>query len=173
MYPNIGGYNNGGGTEQTNNLYGWHRVSIRYRNELTNKDALMADGTPGATSATYNLQVWVYVDGKLVIHAYNTDLIHTKDGQPDEDRKLFSAESDGNGGIVYTENDSLILKPVYLNSNRAKDGKTVYYSVADINVTVGTDFVQNVVRIDDPVEAQLEVEDGVFVTSTMWYELDD
>ena len=168
LYPNIGGENNGGGTEQRNDLYGWHRVSIRYRNELTNKDALMADGTPGATPATYQLQVWVYVDGKLVIHAYQTDL-----SKESEDRKLFSAESDGNGGIVYTENDSLILKPVYLNSKQATGGKNVYYSVADISVTVGTDFVQNVVRIDDPVEAQLEVEDGVFVTSTMWYKLDD
>ncbi|MBP5348785.1 MAG: hypothetical protein J6Z13_00320, partial [Clostridia bacterium] len=168
VYPNIGGYNNGGGTEQTNDLYGWHRVSIRYRNELTNKDALMADGTPGATPATYNLEMWVYVDGVLVIHAYQTDL-----SKESEDRKLFSAESDGNGGIVYTENDSLILKPVYLNSKQATGGKNVYYSVADINVTVGTDFVQNVRRVNSPAPATLEVETGVFVTSTMWYELDD
>ena len=163
-YPNIGGYNNGDGTAQTNDLYGWHRVSIRYRNEVTNKEALMADGTPGATSATYKLQVWVYIDGKLVIHAYQTDL--SKDG---EDRKLFSASSDGNGGIAYVENDDLILKPVYLNSNRAKDGTNVYYSIADINVTVGTDFVQNVVRVDNPTAARLEVMPGEFVTSTIWY----
>ncbi|MBR4769770.1 MAG: hypothetical protein IK090_02440, partial [Clostridia bacterium] len=116
LYPNIGGENNGDGTEQRNDLYGWHRISLRYREEVTNKEALLADTTAGATAATYNLELWVYIDGKLVIHAYGTNLIYTEDGKPDEDRKLFSAASNGNGGIVYTENDALIMHPVCLNS---------------------------------------------------------
>ena len=171
LYPNIGGENNGDGTTQVNNLYGWHRVSIRYRNEVTNKDALIADTTAGATAATYNLELWVYIDGKLVIHAYGTDLIYTENGKPDEDRKLFSATSDGQGGIVYTENDDLVMHPVCLNSKRAIDNKTVYYSVADISMTVGTDFAQKVVRIDDPTAAQLTVAANKTVTATMWYKI--
>ena len=167
VYPNIGGYNNGGGTAQTNDLYGWHRVSIRYRNEVTNKEALMADTVAGATAATYNLEAWIYIDGKLVIHSYQTDRI--SDGG--EDRKLFSAASNGEGGIVYTENDSLILKPIFLNSRRAQNNKTVYYALADVSVTVGTEFVQNVIRLSDPTPAQLAVDTGKTVTSTMWYTL--
>ena len=165
LYPNIGGENNGGGTEQTNTRYGWHRVSIRYRNEVTNKAALMADTTAGATAATYNLELWVYIDGVLVVHAYQTDRL----ADNGDDRKLFSAESNGNGGIVYTENDDLILKPVFLNSNRAKDGKYVYYSLADVSVTVGSEFKQNVIRVDNPTAAQLVVDTDQTVTSTIWY----
>ena len=171
LYPNIGGENNGDGTEQRNDLYGWHRISLRYREEVTNKEALMADTTAGATAATYNLELWVYIDGKLVIHAYGTDLISTEDGKPDEDRKLFSAASNGAGGIVYTENDALVLHPVCLNSKRALDNKTAYYSVADVSVTVGSEFTQKVMRLSDPTPAELAVVGGTTVTSTMWYTL--
>ena len=164
-FPNIGGENNGGGTEQVNDLYGWHRISIRYRNEVTNKDALIADTTAGATPAEYNLEMWVYIDGKLVVHAYNLDLIANNG----DDRKLFSARSDGQGGIVYTENDALVLNPVCLNTKQAKNDKTVYYSVADISMTVGANFVQKVGRIDNPTAAELQADPTHKVTSTMWY----
>ena len=161
-YPNIGGANGGDGTPQGEDRWGWHRVSVRYRETITNKDALIAAESAGV-AATYKLEMWVYIDGVLVIHANASDL---KDST---DRKLYSASSNGNGGIAYVENDELWLNGAFTNSKKAKSGKTVYFAIADYSATIGTDFVQNVVRIDYPVEAQLEVEDGVFVTSTMWY----
>ncbi|MBR4335397.1 MAG: hypothetical protein IKP74_02980 [Clostridia bacterium] len=40
-------------------------------------------------------------------------------------------------------------------------------------VTVGTDFVQNVKKMTNPTETTWEIASGVFVPSTMWYELAD
>lgn len=163
-YPNLGGNNNGDGTAQVNNLYGWHRIGVRYRNEVTNVNAVK-----GGAAATYNLEMWVYIDGVLVIHAYETD--HKADSEP-KDRKLFSAAYDGAGGITYTENDSLYLHSAYLNSKKMASGKG-YFEIADFSVTVGSNFVQNVRKVTSPTPTEFEVENDVFIPTTMWYELDD
>ena len=163
-YPNLGGNNNGDGTAQVNNLYGWHRIGVRYRNEVTNVNAVK-----GGAAATYNLVMWVYIDGVLVIHAYETD--HKADSEP-KDRKLFSAAYDGAGGITYTENDSLYLHSAYLNSKKMKTGKG-YFEIADFSVTIGSNFVQNVRKVTSPTPTEFEVENDVFIPTTMWYELDD
>ncbi|MBR4770050.1 MAG: hypothetical protein IK090_03875, partial [Clostridia bacterium] len=145
---------------------GWHRVGIRYREELVDPDTVAAEDF-----AVYNLEMWVYIDGTLVIHASAYDLTILDENDEREDRKLFSAASNGAGGIVYTENDALVLHPVCLNSKRALDNKTAYYSVADISVTVGSEFTQKVMRLSDPTPAELAVVGGTTVTSTMWYTL--
>ncbi|MCQ2414173.1 MAG: hypothetical protein MJ082_05205, partial [Clostridia bacterium] len=71
-YPNIGG------SDQSNPEYGWHRISIRLHQEVTNLDALKA----GATAATYDIVVTTYIDG-VAISQLHGDL-------PAENR-LFSA----------------------------------------------------------------------------------
>ena len=159
-YPNIGGANLGDGEPLGETRWGWHRVSIRYRNEVTNVDAVKA-----GDDATYKLQVWVYIDGVLVLHNSGTD--HKWNGS---DRKLFSAAPDGEGGIKYTENDELYLHGAFLDSTRMTSG-TGYFEIADYSVTVGADFVQDVKQATAPdLDAKLEVATGVFVPSTMWYE---
>ena len=45
--------------------------------------------------------------------------------------------------------------------------------IAEYSVTVGTDFVQNVKKVTNPTETTWEIASGVFVPSTMWYELAD
>ena len=167
-YPNIGGYNNGDGTPQTNDLYGWHRVSIRYRQRVTNESALRADEVAGATAATYKLEMWVYIDGILVIHSYANDLIYTEEDKPDEDRKLFSAQSNGAGGINYTENDDLWLHGTFLNSTTAASG-TVYFAIADYSATCGSAFVQDVEKVPSPVSKSISV-DGNTITTTVYYQ---
>ncbi|MBP5349143.1 MAG: hypothetical protein J6Z13_02145 [Clostridia bacterium] len=164
-YPNLGGANGGDGTPQGDQQWGWHRISIRYRNEVTNVDAVK-----GGAAATYNLEMWVYIDGTLVIHAYATDHKETKDAAGKQDRKLFSAACDGNGGITYTENDSLYLHSAYLNNMNMTSGKG-YFEIGDFSVTVGSNFVQDVQKVTSPTPATLEVESGVYVPATMWYEL--
>ena len=163
-YPNIGGANLGDGQPHGDTQWGWHRVSIRYREEVTNVNEVKT-----GAAATYKLQVWVYIDGTLVLHNSGTDHKWGGDGS---DRKLFSAASDGEGGIRYTENDALYLHGAFLDSTKMKEGKG-YFEIADYSVTVGTDFVQNVRKVTNPVATTLTVEEGVTVPSTMWYELAD
>ena len=163
-YPNIGGANAGDGQPLGDTQWGWHRVSIRYREEVTNVDAVKA-----GEAATYKLTMWVYVDGVLVLHFSDSD--HMRNGVS---YKLFTAESDGEGGITYVENDALYLHGAFMDSTRLEDGKNPgYSSIADYSVTVGTDFVQNVKKVTNPTETTWEIASGVFVPSTMWYELAD
>ena len=63
-FPNIGGANKGDGIPQGEDRYGWHRVSIRYRQEVSNVDAVKA-----GSAAEYKLSLWVYIDGVLVVHS--------------------------------------------------------------------------------------------------------
>ena len=146
--------------------WGWHRVSARFRQEITN----MADVLLGA-SAEYKLQVWVYIDGVLVLHCSDTD--HVWEGGDKSDRKLYSAEPDGEGGIKYTENDNLYFHGAFLDSKKMASG-VGYFEIADYSVTIGSDFVQNVRKATSPdLNAKLEVAEGVSIPSTMWYELNN
>ena len=155
-FPNLGG------TDEENPEWGWHRVGIRYREELINAEKVREE----TADAAYNLEMWVYIDGTLVIHASASDLI----AYDDTDRKLFSAASDGAGGIAYVENDDLYLHGAFLNSTAMTEENTGYFAIADYAATLGSDFVLPVRKVADPSPATLEVEAGVFVTATVWYE---
>lgn len=163
-YPNIGGANLGDGQPHGDMQWGWHRVSIRFHEQVTNPDAIKS-----GSEATYKLDVWVYIDGGLVLHYSGTD--HKWHGDQ-SDRKLYSAASDGQGGIKYTENDNLYLHGAFLDSVRMASGKG-YFEIADYSATIGTEFVQKVRKVTTPVATTLDVDEGVTVPSTMWYELDD
>ena len=164
-FPNIGGVNAGDGTDQGDPQWGWHRVSIRYRQVVTNKAALIAANTPGV-EATYKLEMWVYIDGVLVVHSYQTDLLQKDDGT---DRKLYSASSDGSGGIAYVENDDLWLHGTFLHSIKAKTGETVYFAIADYSATVGSDFVLPVEKNASPAAATYTTSDGTELPAAVWY----
>ncbi len=155
-FPNLGG------TDEEHPEWGWHRVGIRYREELVNAEDVREE----TADAAYNLEMWVYIDGTLVIHASASDLI----AYDDTDRKLFSAASDGAGGIAYVENDDLYLHGAFLNSTAMTEENIGYFAIADYAATLGSDFVLPVRKVADPSPATLEVEAGVFVTATVWYE---
>ena len=160
-YPNIGGANLGDGQPVGDTQWGWHRVSIRIREEVTNLDAVKT-----GEEATYFIQIWIYIDGVFVSHTSTTEL--TKKAK--YDRQFFTVESDGEGGVAYTENDALYLHGAFLDSKRMKTGEKGYYAIADYSATIGSDFVQNVKKETNPdLDATLEVETGVFVPATMWY----
>ena len=107
--------------------------------------------------------MWVYIDGVLVLHTAETGAAIKK--------QLFTATG-GGGSITYTENDSYYFHGAYLNSTKMASG-TAYFEIADYSATIGSDFVQNVRRVNDPTPTTLEVESGIFVPATMWYELVD
>ena len=170
-FPNIGGANGGDGSDHGEQRWGWHRVSIRYRQEVTNVNAVKT-----GSDAEYKLSMWVYIDGVLVIHSYATDFIYKPKDHPENNRdyKLFTAACDGNGGITYTDiNDDLYIHGAYLHYTKMNSGKTAYFEIADYSAKIGSTFEQNVVQVNNPSAATLEVESGVFVNATMWYRLAD
>ena len=148
-YPNIGGAN------QNSPAYGWHRVSIRIHQELTNATALMQDTTAGKTKATYLLTLTVYFDG---VAAYKLKTNESETPLHKKANLLFTAVSDGKGGIVYTDiaADRYVI-PFQLDDTTAKSGQTAYVAIADVSVSCGTDFVQSVEKLALPTASTLTV----------------
>ena len=153
-YPNIAG------SDPEHPEYGWHRIAIRYHEELTNEAEVKA-----GEKAKYFLSVTTYIDGVRVSTLTGSDMTRGEG----KDSKLFTAVSDGEGGITYADNDRY-LYGFRLNWVQAQEGKDVYFSIADYSVTVGDEFVQNVEKVATPVAAELEVAEGVTVPATMFYQ---
>ena len=104
-----------------------------------------------------------------MIHSTGTDFIYRPGKSDQKDYKLYTAASDGNGGITYVENDDLYFSGAYLHYKQMASGKVAYFAIADYSAKIGSEFEQNVAQVNYPVAKQLEVEDGVFVPATMWY----
>ena len=170
-YPNIGG------NDQANPEWGWHRIGVRFHQEVSNADALKADETPGATAATYYFFVETYIDGNLVSRLSNaaTTQFGPSTAIFDEkgDNRLFVATSDGEGGITYEdggENCHIlgIRAPFY---NTEKDA--AYLVFADYYATAGDGFVQNVSRVATPEANTYVAEDGTEIPAPIYYRIND
>ena len=102
-------YPNFAGTAEDNVEWGWHRIEIRIRQTITNEDALKADETAGATPAQYKLTATYYFDGVEAFElSYNgtgnsTDVNGCRYWGANMSKGLYSATSDGEGGITYTD----------------------------------------------------------------------
>ena len=162
-YPNIGGAN------QSSPAYGWHRVSIRIHQELANATALKQDATAGKTKATYVLTETVYIDGKP---AYKLKTETSETPMHKKANLLFTAVSDGKGGIVYTDisADRYVI-PFQLDDTTAKSGQTVYVAIADVSVSCGANFVQSVETLTSPTPSTLTVATGVNLSAPIYYRL--
>ena len=134
-YPNILG------ADQENPEKGWHRIGIRYHEEVTNVDAVK-----GGADAEYYLTVTYYVDGVCVAKLCANDC--TDGGY---DCKLFTAECDGAGGITYTDIPSDRCVYLYTMQYKSSSGNT-WCTFADAYATCGHDFVQAVERVASPSE---------------------
>ena len=141
-YPNVTG------ADQNNPEYGWHRIGLRYHEEVTNADALKADATPGATDAVYSLTVTIYVDG-VAIAKLGADACTTGS---DRDCKLYTAESDGAGGINYTDIGDNVDLCIFNFVGKNAGSKTAVFVVAEPYASCGRNFVQTVERVDSPAE---------------------
>ena len=139
-YPNVTG------ADQNNPEYGWHRIGLRYHEEVTNADALKADLTPGATPAVYALTMTIYVDGVAIAKLGASDCT-TGSGR---DCKLYTAQSDGEGGIVYTDIGSNVDLCIFNIAGKNAGSKTAFFAVAEPYASCGKDFVQSVERVDYP-----------------------
>ena len=187
-YPNMGTQNaayaeypNIGGADQNNPEYGWHRVTIQLHQELTNEAALKADGTAGATQALYKLTGTYYFDGvKVAALSYSGDGktnggYWQASGKTKMGKGLFTAQSDGEGGITYTDcydNDAPLAFIAVVGKAKAENAPG-YFVLGDVSFTCGDAPVQDVQRVTDPTDATYTVAEGVVVPAKVYYKFAD
>ena len=160
-YPNVTG------ADQNNPEYGWHRIGLRYHEEVTNADALKADLTPGATPAVYALTMTIYVDGAAIAKLGASDCT-TGSGR---DCKLYTAQSDGEGGIVYTDVGSNVDLCIFNIAGKNAGSKTAFFAVAEPYASCGKDFVQSVERVDYPEPIYYRNEGGSGKPASTYYRI--
>ena len=164
-YPNIGG------PVQAAPEYGWHRIGIRIHQKLTNIADLRKDTTAGKTQATYLVTETVYIDGAA---AYKLQTENAASCLRSKYDLLFTAASDGKGGIVYTDigADRYVI-PFQMNATTAKSGKSVYTAIADVFVTCGKGFVQQVEKLAAPTDSTLTFPTGAGFAAPIYYTIKD
>lgn len=172
QFPNLAG------ADSANPEYGWHRVTFKLHQEVTNVAALEADATAGATAARYKLTGTYYIDGvKLAQLSYSGNCKENTcywgkpgklSGNTNLDsmyKGLFSARSDGNGNVVYKDLFELNAVAGSKHSTHAFLGfigvvannpeVPGYIVYGDLSFTCGTAPVQNVERAADPTVATI------------------
>ena len=162
-YPNIGG------PDQDHPEWGWHRIQYRVHQSVINLAELEADTEAGATKAKYKLTYTLYIDGVAVA------MLEGQDNNFDAINYLYSAESDGEGGIVYGDNEheGVYVYALLFNASRTNVDTTAYWADADVSITCGTEFVQKVEKVATPAAATLEVDEGVEIPAPIYFKLAD
>ena len=165
-FPNIGG------TDQANPEYGWHRFALVVHEELLNEAALKADTEAKATAAEYRFSFTVYVDGvKLYTLSNRSDPAFNASTYRAENM-LFTAESDGQGGVVYKDIDAgKSVTWIQIPTFQTTEG-TAYAVYADEAIFAGSDFAQKVVKVTAPVDNVYTTADGDQIPAKIWYKLD-
>ena len=158
--PNYSDYPNIAGTDEANPEYGWHRFGIRYHLDLL-------DGKTGADLKYYVGIVTAFVDGTAIFK-----MSTGTDGMQNWESMLFKAESDGEGGIVYSDAGDIVV-PFIMNKSNTKADTVAYLAFADVYVTCGTDFVMKVEKVASPEAATLEVAEGVEIPAPVYFKLAD
>ena len=151
-YPNIMG------ADPDHPEYGWHRVGIRYHLELL-------DGKSGADLTDYVGIATCFVDGVAIFK-----LSTGTDGMQNWESMLFKAESDGEGGIVYSDAGDYVI-PFIMNKSYTKADTTAYLAFSDVYVTCGKDFVMKVEKVASPEAQTLEVAEGVDIPAPVYFKL--
>ena len=158
--PNYSDYPNIAGPDEANPEYGWHRVGIRYHLELT-------EGKTGEALTDYVAIATCYVDGVAIFK-----LSTGANGMQSWESMLFKAESDGEGGVVYSDAGNFII-PFQINKAQSKVETTAYLALADVYVSCGKDFLMKVEKVATPDAATLEVAEGVEISAPLYFKLAD
>ncbi|MBP5348791.1 MAG: leucine-rich repeat protein [Clostridia bacterium] len=152
-YPNIAG------PDQDNPEWGWHRVGIRIHVELL-------DGRTGEYLTDYYAVATGYVDG-VAIFKLSTGTA----GLPNVESKLFNAESDGNGGVIYCDADENTVIPFQMYHTKTLAGTNAYLAIADLSVTCGKGFVMPVEKVANPEGNTYTMDDGTEIPAALWYRI--
>ncbi|MBP5429234.1 MAG: hypothetical protein J6Z04_08145 [Clostridia bacterium] len=163
-FPNIGG------DDQANPEWGWHRVGVKFHQEVSNEAALKAD-TTGDVEATYYFFVETYIDGVLVSRLSNASSPDFGASTAIKENLLFTAKADKVGGIEYEDGD----EGCYVNGMRLPffntTTGTAYVVYADYFATAGTGFVQDVTRVDTPAANVYTTADNTELPGAIYYAL--
>ncbi len=162
-YPHVGGSVALDPDHEDNGCeLGWHRIGIRYHEEVTNVDAVK-----GGADAEYYLTSSLYIDGNLVSVLCATD---NKDNG--YDMKLYTAQSDGEGGIAYTDIASDRYVYIYRMKYQGTSNSNPAYCVfADAYATCGKNFVQTVEPVDYPATSYYRAEDKKAIFAPVYYRI--
>ena len=165
-FPNIGGAFPADADNLDNgHEWGWHRVGLRYHLDLADEEAVKA-GTAGGEVTDYVGTVTVYVDGVALFKLKTPADV----GLRTMNVGLFTAESDGEGGIKYSDVDGWVI-PFEINQTPVKTGTTAYLVLADVSVTCGKDFAMKVEKVASPEAATFTVADGVDIDAPVFFKL--
>ena len=168
FYGSFSDYPNIGGSDPANPEWGWHRVGIRLHQEVTN-EAAVREGD----DATYRYVVTTYIDGLPISMLEETDY---EVGE----NYLFTAESDGEGGIAYGDNAHLTGKSsekravfaFCFNATYTIPDTVAFWADADVLYSCGRDFALPVEKNASPAEATIEL-GGDDYSARIWYKFAD
>ena len=173
-WPNIGGAVQADYDDLDNgHEWGWHRVGVRMHQELLNEDALKADTNYGATAPQYLVWIECYIDGTLIFKLSNAATDVNGASTYKEENMLFTAMSDGEGGVYYSDVSDVKYVMGIRCPVKAANSNGAYLVYCDYSATAGTGFKQNVVKVDNPADNVYTTADGAEIPAKIWYRLAD
>lgn len=141
--------------------YGWHRVGIEYRQTFLEKK----DG-----SIEYTVYVNLYFDGELV-SSYDYILSGSSSSSAADLSYYLYTVDKVDGKFVYTDIPDNRYLSVFRIQNPQTVSGTAYFPIADMYVSCGDSFVLDVRKSDSPISGSYELESGVTVDGTVYFEL--
>ena len=116
------------------NSYGWHRVGLRYHQEVASVNG---------STVTYSAYTELYIDGLLCWR------VHSNAGTLKSKGLLLWTANASAGSITgYEDNDAVLAQMYFGNVMDSTNAVTV--GVGDVFWTCGNGFVQSVTRVDNP-----------------------
>ncbi len=164
-----GDFPNVGGVESGNVEWGWHRVQIRFHQELTNESAVKT-----GSAATYYLYVEVSIDGTLLFRNSNASSDIYTDTSWNADNLLFTvrnSSADGYtlvNGLYYKDNGSRYFAGLRMPAKRTSSG-AAYFVYGDYECFAGQDFKQSVEKVEFPADAIYTTADGTDLNAAFYY----
>lgn len=165
-FPNIGGVESG------NVEYGWHRVQIRFHQELTNEAAVKN----GSQSPAYYLYVEVSIDGTLLLRNSNASSDIYTDTSWNADNLLFTvrnSSADGYtlvNGLYYKDNGSRYFAGLRMPAKRTSSD-AAYFVYGDYECFAGQDFKQSVEKVEFPADGTYVTADSTEINAPFYYKL--
>ena len=167
-FPNIGGSVPADGNNVDNgHEWGWHRLGVIIHEKLLNEDEIKA-----GQDAKYLVTITVYIDGTKAFELSTRESPDFAPSTYQDHNLLFTAKSDGAGGIAYTDiSTKNTIYGFWIPVTKTTEGDA-YAVFADYSVTAGTEFVQSAVRVDEPAANVYVTSDETEINAPFWYGLE-
>ena len=139
--------------------FGWHRIGIRIHQGATNE---------GGT-VVYDAYSELYIDGvKVWKILLRTDNTAESEGLGEYSNLLFTATSDGAGGLNYSDNAAGTLAQITFE-NVCLCSDPVYIGIDDVHFSIGSGFVHPVTKVADPAAASCTLPDGSTTSAKTYF----